>query len=62
MHADHLTITKLRSVRNRIWEARTKWKDIGIELDLKKDALDAINLTNRSDVEVCFGEMLSLYG
>ena len=61
MHADHLTIAKLKSVRNKIWEARSKWQNIGIELDLKKNDLDAINATNGSDTDACFREMLSLW-
>jgi hypothetical protein len=58
MHADRLTLTRLRSVKNRIWEARSKWKDIGIELKLEITDLDAIN---GSDTGACFKEMLSIW-
>lgn len=61
MCADHLTLTKLRSVRNRTWEARSRWQNIGIELKLEKTDLDAINLKNGSDTDACFGEMLSMW-
>lgn len=58
MHADRLTLTRLRSVKNRIWEARSKWKDIGIELKLEVTDLDAIN---GSDTGACFEEMLIMW-
>lgn len=61
MYADHLTITKFKSVWNKIWEARSKWQNIGIELDLEKNDLDAINATHGSDTDACFREMLSLW-
>ena len=59
MHSDHLTLTRLRTVRNRVWEARSKWKDIGIELKLEQTDLDAVSSKNGSDADACFGDMLS---
>ena len=58
-HADHLTIENLKKIRRACWEARAKWIDIGIELNLKKTDLDAIQDKNNSDQ--CFTEMLTLW-
>ena len=60
MHAD-LTLTKLRSVKNRTWKARSKWQDIGLELKLEKTDLDTIMKKHGSDANVCFEEMLSMW-
>ena len=46
---------------NRTWEARSKWKEIGIQLKLKKTDLDAISKTNGSETDACFTEMLSMW-
>ena len=56
-----LTINDLKFVRSAIWEARSKWMDIGIELSLNKSDLDALNKTNGSDVGKCFTETISLW-
>lgn len=58
MHAEGLTLTRLRSVKNRIWEARSKWRDIGVELKLEITDLDAIN---GSDTGACFEKMLIIW-
>ena len=51
MHAGHLTLSKLSSVKNRIWEARSKWKDLD---------LDAICKKHESDTDACLTEMLTI--
>jgi hypothetical protein len=61
MHAAHLTLENLRNVKNRIWEARSKWQDIGIELKLKQTDLEVISKKNGSDTDACFTEMLSIW-
>jgi hypothetical protein len=61
MHADCLTLANLRGVMNKTWKARSKWKEIGIQLKLEKIDLDAISNTNGSDVDACFTEMLSMW-
>ena len=61
MHTDHLTLSDLRTVKRRVWEARSKWKDIGIELKLEQTDLDAISSKNGSDADACFGDMLSMW-
>ena len=42
------------------WEARNKWLDIGIELNLKKGDLDSIKARYNNN-EDCFTEMLNLW-
>ena len=57
-----LTISDLKIVRAAVWEARTQWMNIGIELNLIKTDLDAIKVTiqggNPGD---CLTEMLTLW-
>ena len=57
-----MTITNLKTVRAAVWEARTQWMNIGIELDILKTDLDAIKATvqggNPGD---CLTEMLTLW-
>ena len=52
-----LTPRDLKTVRTEIWEARLKWCDIGIELELSKSDLDTIQ-QNYTEVNKCFNEML----
>ena len=54
-----LTIQDIKRVRRACWEARLKWIDIGIELDLNKSDLEAIQQKYNGDVTSCFTEMLS---
>ncbi|MCG8622861.1 MAG: death domain-containing protein, partial [Proteobacteria bacterium] len=44
-----------------MWSARTKWKDIGLELDIIQTDLDAIEAAHRSDIGRCLIEMLALW-
>jgi hypothetical protein len=57
-----LAIADLKIVRAAVWEARTQWMNIGIELNILKTNLDAIKMTvqgrNPGD---CLTEMLSLW-
>ena len=58
---DQLTIEDLKTVRKAVWSARTKWKDIGLELDIIQTDLDAIEAVHRSDIGRCLTEMLGLW-
>ena len=49
----------LKAVRTAIWDARSDWQDIGIELGLKVTDLEAIEETNRGNVDKCFSKMLT---
>ena len=55
---DRLTVDDIKAVRTEIWEARSDWLDIGIELGLKVADLDAIKENNHGNVEKCFSKML----
>ena len=48
----------LVKVQRAVWEGRVKWYNIGLELGLTVGMLDAIQLTNKHDVDECFREML----
>ena len=56
-----LTVKDLKTVRKAVWGARTKWMDIGLELDLDITDLNAIELTHRGDIGRCFIDMLTLW-
>ena len=56
-----LKIEDLKIVVNEVWDARSKWVNIGIQLNLIKTDLDAIKEANSSDIGNCFTEMLSLW-
>ena len=44
-----------------MWEARSKWYNIGLELGLTAGTLDAIQMNNRNDINHCFRETLSMW-
>lgn len=48
----------LTEVRRALWEARSKWYDIGLELKLKADDLEVIKQTCSDSVEKCLTEMI----
>ena len=51
----------LRKIRSKSWEARNKWLDIGLELNLPMDDLNALQLKHSSDAGKCFTAMLNLW-
>ena len=57
LQTDRLTVKDLNTVKNSIWSARSKWYNIGLELGIMADALDAIKENCRS-CEDCHIEML----
>ena len=54
----YLTVDDLAEVQRKVWEGRAKWYNIGLELGLTVGTLDAIQLTNKHDVDECFRAML----
>ena len=50
----------LKYIRTKCWDARNKWLDIGLELDLEKSTLDSIQERFKSN-ERCFIEMLDTW-
>ena len=49
----------LRRVQDIIWEARTKWYNLGLGLDITPDSLDSIELANQQNPDRCFRAMLT---
>ena len=56
-----MTVRDLKTVCKAVWDARTKWLDIGLELDLNITDLNAIRAEYRGDIGMCFMEMLTLW-
>ena len=48
----------MKTVRNALWEARAKWYNIGVELDVETYTLDAISTDCQRKVEDCFTKLL----
>ena len=42
-----------------MWDARTKWKDIGLALSMSQTILDSIGATQRGHPGNCLGKMLA---
>ena len=59
--SDHLGIRDLNDVRSKWWEARNKWFDIGLELNLAVGDLEALQQKHRDDVAKCFTDMLKIW-
>ena len=53
-----LQIKDLRIVQKAVWDARSKWYDVGVELLISPDTLDAIKENERYNCDACFREML----
>jgi hypothetical protein len=53
-----LTPDDLRVVRKAIWDARSKWFSLGIELSITVTALEAIKQKNKENADDCLTEML----
>ena len=49
----------LRRVQDAIWEARAKWYNLGLGLDITADSLDSIELANQQNPDRCFRAMLT---
>lgn len=57
----HLTADNIQEVRMKVWPARAKWYDIGIELGLPVGDLDAIERKNNHNPDECITDMLILW-
>ena len=42
-----------------MWEARTQWYNLGLDLDITPDSLDAIEQANGQNPDRCFRAMLT---
>ena len=56
---DNLTIDDLSEVIDEIWDARSKWKLIGLQLHFTMSDLEPIEKTKMKDIDDCFIEMLT---
>ena len=61
IYAGQLAIADLKTVCAAIWEARTDWMNIGIELSIIKTDLDTIKVTESGNPGNCLTEMLTLW-
>lgn len=59
MKAGRLKIGDLYKVKNELWNARTKWKDLGLELMISPDTLEATAIKYHGDPGNCLREMLA---
>ena len=56
-----LTDSDLRDVRTKMWDARNRWFDIGIELGMLHPDLTAIRQQHNDEPNACMTEMLALW-
>ena len=56
-----MAITDLKDILEAVWDARNKWMNIGIQLNIVKTDLDEINTVQKGNPEDCLREMLSLW-
>ena len=54
----HLTITDLKTVQAALWEARPKWYNLGLQLDMAVDDLDVIERKNLKNDDECLTDLL----
>ena len=45
-------------VKDKLWEARTKWKNLGLVLGIHPTSMDAIAARCHHDPDHCFSEVL----
>ena len=55
---NNLTIDDIALVQKEIWDGRSKWCNLGLELGLSVGTLDAIKLREQGDPENCLRESL----
>ena len=58
IYTDRLSPNHLQQVLDLVWEARTKYYNIGLALELPSDALDTIEKSNSYRVEAIFTEII----
>ena len=56
---DRLTIKDLQKVKNALWDARPKWRDLGEEIGVDDATLESISVTERDRPGDCFRQMLA---
>ena len=61
MHVGYLTLDDLNVVQNSSWDARAKWFNLGLQLNVKPSSLEAIQHKNKDHPDDCMTEMLILW-
>ena len=51
----------LKDVQDLVWDIRTKWSNLGLELGIKIADLEVIEKNNSNDVDTCFKKMLLMW-
>ena len=51
----------LKDVQDLVWDVRTKWSNLGLELGIKIADLEVIEKNNSNDVDTCFKKMLLMW-
>ena len=51
----------LKAVRGKVLSVASKWYDVGLELDLSADELDAIKMANHDDPKDCLRDLISVW-
>ena len=59
MSSGRLRITDLQKVQSDLWNARTRWRNLGDALGIHASSIDTIAMKHRDDPVDCFREMLS---
>ena len=59
IESDCLGPNDLRKIQPILWEARTRWYNLGLGLDITPDSLDSIELANSGKPDRCFRAMLT---
>ena len=59
VNAGILSSDHLIHVVHAMWEGRTEWRNLGLELGLSPNTLEAIGMDYHQSVKDCFLEMLS---
>ena len=59
IESDCLGPNDLRKIQRILWEARTQWYNLGLELGITPDSLYSIKLANLRNLDHCLREMLN---
>ena len=58
---DHLSTDDLMVIQNELWDARSKWRNIGIQLQMKIADLEAIGEKNSNVPDNCFTDCITTW-
>ena len=56
---NNLTIDDLSALNEKLFQARTKWFEIGLSLNVDNETLKSINIRNHENPDKCLIEMLT---